>query len=443
MIAPIVNAARHVQAFTDAVADAVCLAAMEVAKLVRELTVEDHAFLQLLSLHADGHPLGDYVLWLVSAHFRDQLSKNEGVVAAQGSIDAAIFATLPVTTVGPSDAFARVYNVAVFAPPEPDILTRRYPELSEEASRQSGAADDVVCLHFGDLFVEPNERTVYMVATPECDLAFGGPRAFPHGRSVVLIPGTMERSDALFEKRGENRVRTELFMWQDQRWRIEWRLKQAQAVRLSQFRAWLRDNGIKHGGQIRFEFAADIQRSYAADLTRVGLPVSPPLVRQCKVSVYTSTPAGKPYLVCQSATEGGYIFSSARYQKYVVADGLLRELREKMHNAIDAATTMPGDEEVNRIPELGRDSFRQKARERVKKYGDRLRDIAVNMPTFLALRGPFEHDFRNDGLVHKDAVVSVKNGPPKNPNRFEADTALLICFEAQGADDDAGMEVSS
>ena len=36
---------------------------------IKRLNLDDYVYIQRLSLQADGHPLGDYLLWLYSAYF--------------------------------------------------------------------------------------------------------------------------------------------------------------------------------------------------------------------------------------------------------------------------------------------------------------------------------------------------------------------------------------
>jgi hypothetical protein len=54
------------------------------------------------------------------------------------------------------------------------------------------------------------------------------------------------------------------------------------------------------------------------------------------------------------------------------------------------------------------------------------------MPTFLAIRGPFDQNERTDGFVHVGSVVSVQIGPVAESKNYPAQTALLISFEVQG-----------
>ena len=215
------------QSFVHTVSEASHSAAKQVSSLVRRLTLEDFALIQLLSLNADGHPLGDYLLWLAGVYFKQQLGRGDGVQSSKEDVDRMVFAALPMTEWGPSDAFLSAYRAAMFADADSDISSNRYPALDEKAKVLSGNSSSIVALHFGDLFVQEvtPRRRAYIVMTPECDLAFGGSRPFPREHTVVLVPGNMIPGRP-FTVSGENTARKELLHWKDEDWKIQWRVKE-------------------------------------------------------------------------------------------------------------------------------------------------------------------------------------------------------------------------
>ena len=77
---------------------------------------------------------------------------------SQGAVDRMVFATPPITEWGPSDSFLAAYRAAVFADADHDLSSDRYP--TTRWSRQERLAvnlDNIVALHFGDVFVEDEE----------------------------------------------------------------------------------------------------------------------------------------------------------------------------------------------------------------------------------------------------------------------------------------------
>ena len=187
-----------------------------------------------------GTPLGEYVLWLTGVYFRHQLQRIESIRESKVGVDRMVFTAPPITEWGPSSSFLSAYRAAVFVDASPDISSDDYPALDEKAKNRSGKADFIVALHFGDVFVKENETspTAYIVLTPECDLVFGGSRPFPYIRSVVLVPGIMT-DERPFKTPGDTLTRTELLQWNEKDWRIQWKVKEAESIRLGKFRKWL------------------------------------------------------------------------------------------------------------------------------------------------------------------------------------------------------------
>ena len=420
--------ASALQAFRNAVAEASNSAAEEVATLVRNLTLEDHAFIQLLSLNSDGHPLGDYVLWLLSSYFARQLAENDVVRRTQEQVDRMAFKTPAMTHWGPSDAFVKAYQAAVFAPAHEDITASRYPEFTPAAAKESGDPATIVALHFGDVFVEEQSDTAFIVATPECDLSFGGSRPFPRDRSVILLPGKLKQiADVPFEKGTEDHARTELFEWRDSRWRIDWRLKEAMALPLRHFKTWAENDAAPRRRviQARFPFAADIQRAYAADLTRVGVPVTPPLFQAFHATVYVATPELK-HKRAFGVPEGAYVFTSTRYRKCVLADDLLRALRAEFGNAIEKAREMPNEEKMNALPDDGhRMKYRKGCEARAENNARQLQTLASDMSAFMDLRGP--HELVQHGPTRVSSELTITDNLPTG----KPETVLTVYLEAE------------
>lgn len=425
--------AQGLQLFRDAIADATMEVANQVSELVESLTLEDYALIQLLSLNSDGQPLGDYVLWLLSTYFAQQMAQNRGVRDTQARVDRMVFDTIPITNWGPSDAFARAYQSAIFAPADEDITAPSFPTLTKEALKQSGDQDKIVVLHFGDIFVEEKTKTAFMVATPECDLAFGGTRAFPEDRSVMLIPGKLVCADIPFQKGTETRLRTELFEWDENRWRIEWYIKKAKTIPLQEFKEWAEDEGIprRRVKQIRFPFAAEIQQVYAADLTRVGVPVTPPLFQTLQATIYVATSEKKPAQICDPISAGAYVFSSPRYCKCTLNDKLLWTLRDKLPEVMERVKRMPDASRLERIPEDKLAEFKSNCETRAQKNLEEFKELAANISSFDSLRGPHKLD-SPDGLNKVGRWLTITNTRPTN--NYQAETILLVHLEAEDID---------
>ena len=318
--------AVSLESFIKAVSAASQTAANEVSSLVQGLTLEDFALIQLLSLNADGHPLGEYVLWLTGVYFKQLLERSEDVRNIKQNVDRLVFTAPPLTEWGPSGSFLSAYRAAVFADANSDISSSGYPPLDKTATDKSGKHEDIVALHFGDVFVEEKDAspTAYIVLTPECDLAFGGSRPFPHSRSVILLPGNMT-DDRPFKMPGDIATRSELLQWNGKDWRIQWKVKEAESARLGKFRKWAQAMKLRRVARMEFSFASDIQRAYVGNLTRVGLPVVPPQFQLQNATIYVQGWNKGLIPVSGTIQNGAYLVSSPQLAqpKCILSDYVL------------------------------------------------------------------------------------------------------------------------
>ena len=428
------------QSFVHTVSEASQDAAHQVSSLVRRLTLEDFALIQLLSLNADGQPLGEYLLWLAGAYFKQQLGSGEGVQISKTDVDRMVFAALPSTEWGPSDAFLSAYRAAIFADADSDISSNRYPALDEEAKKLSGNPNDIVALHFGDVFVQDMNAPprAYIVMTPECDLAFGGSRPFPRKHSVVLIPGEMIPGRP-FTMSGENTARTELLHWNDEDWKIQWKVKEAQTVSLDAFKKSAEQLGLNRVARVEFSFAADVQRAYVGDLSRIGLPVVPPQFQGQDVMVYVEDGNQAFQVVCGPIPDGAYLFSSPQYGQWkcVLSRQLLRELQGNLPKAIELAKLMPTPEDLEKTPEAKKEERLRNATDRVANNTKDLETLSESLEAISALRGP--HDLDNPTGEVILSSVTISNKPRITASH--AKTVLTIHLNMPGDVDPSTTEL--
>ena len=421
--------ALALQTFIDEITKASNSAAEAVALLVEGLTLEDFALIQLLSLNADGQPLGEYVLWLIGVYFKQQLGRNDEVQNSQGAVDRMVFATPPITEWGPSDSFLAAYRAAVFADADHDLSSDRYPPLDGPAKAVSGDLDNIVALHFGDVFVEDegDSPTAYVVLTPECDLVFGGARPFPHNRSVVLMPGKMI-NELPFKSVGNGPARTELVHWKGKDWKIEWRIKRAETITLGKFKAWVQQKDLRRVGRIEFSFAAAIQSVYAANLTRIGLPVMPPQFQPHHTTVYVENWNKALIPVTDTIHNGAYLISSPQLEERqcILSDQLLIELQRSLPEAMELAKESPTEEDLEKIPEGHRVALREAARARVTTNTANLETFSGSSESIIALRGPHELD----KPIEVSDVASITITSKAKEAGYHAKTVLTIHLES-------------
>ena len=417
--------AMTLQSFVDDITTASKDAAEAVSSLVEGLTLGDFALIQSLSLNADGQPLGEYILWLMSSYFKQYLQQDQAVRSSEGAVDRMVFATLPITEWGPSDAFLSAYRAAVATGADADIFSDRYPPLDRTAKGTSGPTDDIVAVHFGDLFVlnKRNEHRAYIVLTPECDLAFGGPRPFPHNRSVILLPGKMI-DEPPFRGSGGDGTITDLVHWKGKDWRIEWKVKEAESVSLGKFGSWAKKKRLQRIARIEFPFAAAVQSAYIATINRVGLPVLPPRFQPQDAIVYVEAWNKKLIPVTDSIRNGAHLITSPQLQerKCTLSDELIVVLQRNLSDAIEIASRSPSKEDLLQIPDRERESAQSAAKRRVERNANSLRSFSEDPEAILSLRGP--HNVEESIALLGGACVTVTKRAKELG--YHADTVLTI-----------------
>ena len=382
--------------FIKAVSTASQTAANKVSSLVQGLTLEDFALIQMLSLNDDGHPLGEYVLWLTGVYFKQLLERSEDVRDIKQIVDRLVFTAPPLTEWGPSGSFLSAYRAAVFADADPEISSNGYLPLDERAKAKSGKQENIVTLHFGDIFVKEKDAspTAYIVLTPECDLVFGGSRPFPHRRTVILLPGNMS-DDRPFKMPGDTATRSELLQWNEKDWRIQWRVKEAESVCLGNFRKWSKAMKLRRVARMEFSFASDIQRAFVGNLSRVGLPVVPPQFQPQNATIYVQ--GWNKGLLPLSGTiqNGAYLVSSPQLAqpKCILSDYVLIEIQKNLPRATELATQMPTEDELGNLPESQKEARKTGAKTRTESNATELRTFSESPEAIMALKGP--HDLAN------------------------------------------------
>ena len=424
------------QSFIRAISEASQFATDAVSSMINGFTLEDFAFIQLLSLNSDGHPLGEYLLWIIGGYFRQQLAENVGVKDNQESVDKMVFPAPPMTGWGPSDAFLSAYRATVFANSHPDITYQRYPTLDDNAKKLSGDLERVVALHFGDIFVEAGNGapTAHIVMTPECDLAFGGSRAFPQKNSVVLVPGSMipERPVKISSQVG---ARTEFLCWEGKDWRIEWKVKEAETVRLDEFKEMAKKRGLTRVARLEVSFAADIQRVYVGNLNRIGLPVVPPLFETQDATVYVENGDEVLRAVCGPVQDGAYLFSSPQFGelKCILSDQLVVELHKNLGEAVRFAGELPTSEELEKTPADKREQRQRNAENRAKRNTRNLNAFRDSLEAILAIKGP--HNLDNSTGEAYMANVTITNKAQIEGSKARTVQKQVLTIQIQGPED--------
>ncbi|MDE0369272.1 MAG: hypothetical protein OXI84_03935 [bacterium] len=361
---------RHeVQRFVEVLSSSVHDRAEAFMRRVRSLTIEDYAFLQSLSLQPDGHALGDYVHWLFgSLLVYDLLEDNEQFTAAKSKINELVAEAQPPNHLFPSTQLAEMYSIAIAEQGLGEI--QHYPRIGgsvvpEEGDNGlggvgGGAAPDLritpvsqlPCLRLGDLLVNSDTDRVFMVATPDCDLQFavGSERVPDEAESVLLIPGRLRTLGD--DARSRDSMVTEPYLHKGERCRIVWDRKKIVTVPIYEFLDWSASEGYSRPARIRLPYAVKIQQEFVSRLSRVGIPVVPPIQYSVPVEVFeglddTCKPLGRPMDLRVTVIRTG----SGNYS-FVVAPSGIKDLLDTLKKLIDKYTEVAASAGGRRYAQL-------------------------------------------------------------------------------------------
>ncbi|MDU0364266.1 hypothetical protein RWK44_28130 [Rhizobium sp. 25PS6] len=252
--------------------------------MLKRLDMTDFAYIQNLSLQADGHPLGDYLSWLLSTHLASLVF--EGALRdKQKLVDEVVFDHLLMTPIAPTTEVAHLYHSAQFS--------RRVGALGKHP-RDKGDTW-IPLLQLGDVFLTKKREKAVVILSADCDLAFtpdAGGRAPDPDRSVILVQGAPVRMNVA-KKTAEGSAAIS-FTDGDDVYQIDWDFRGYKAIPLDMVRQYLRKEKYETGDHDRLRplYALKLQQEFAAHAFRIGAPVVPPVMRGVRAEVWSILPTG-------------------------------------------------------------------------------------------------------------------------------------------------------
>ena len=282
-------AGRRLQKFVDALRKGIEDKKGEFIADISDLTLNDYAYIQSLSLQDDGQPLGDYLLWLFSSYF-GQMLFADALGAQRDELDRMTFTETLPSLGPPSERLTELYHCALFdtsvgsvnshpraegGPAAPVEANEPSLALGDVLRRQLPPGDDTKGLEQAPAGTRPD---LYLVINAQCDLEFTPDRDSRPAdleRAVLLLPGRLQ--SVLEPVAHDSKPKTELYLHNGGSYRIMWDTRQILTVPYGQFPTWAEKEGWERVGRLRLPFALEVQRAFAADLTRVGTPVMPPI----------------------------------------------------------------------------------------------------------------------------------------------------------------------
>ena len=232
------------------------------AKLYNELSefdVKDFAYLLRFRLYQEGEPFADYLEWFFGESLRaivdDEVKWNAEAFSRlnEPKLTEAIEGAHPI----PSDQLAKFFH------------RMRFNSRENRQRRRYG---------LGDLFVAENSQDVRMVITPDCDLILRGKST--RASRVLTIGGKIWGLEADQALAGE-------LIFHGSPKSIRWNYKDVETHKFN-------DITILHVGETQYDYfgtlrpmsAQVVQRAALEDLSRVGLPVAPPVDVGAPVRVF-------------------------------------------------------------------------------------------------------------------------------------------------------------
>jgi len=343
---------------------------------IHSLGIEDYAYLEQISLREDGHPLGDYMLWLFGGYFAHRLAVNQSLQSARSSVNGLKYENFLPLQRPPSVMLATMYSAAITEPifegwgPHPrDLPTEATPAVASpetqsaqeatgsaaveppqgpqpttpaatvaatNAVQPSGIADTAPApvttqeevmpfFQLGDLLVASKDKPAYLVINAGCDLQFspGTKRSCDIDQSILLIPGQFE----LLHERGEeiSAKRTELYELQGERFRVIWQHTRVKSFPHKSVRQEFEPKGYKRQSRLKLPYALEVQQHFAMQLTRVGVPTPTPVFREYPIVVYGKAADGT-FLNVGTVSNGVVVFHHKENDQFVLTVDCINEV---------------------------------------------------------------------------------------------------------------------
>lgn len=390
---------RRIQTFMDALRRKFQVVRDQFLDDISDLSLNDYSYIQSLTLKNDDQPLGDYLQQLFSSYL-GQLLFAEALGEDWADLDTMTFGEALPSLEPPSDRLTKVYHTALF---DTNVGPIRSHPLAAQTS--DSAANYLPVLALGDILKrestngdasneieapeleQPLEEgtgihsgpDLFLLINAQCDLEIrpnSSNRSSIDERSILLLPGHLK---PLLEANGDNaELKTELYEHEEERYRIEWNTKKVLAIPLDQFNDWKVHEKYERVARLRLPYALEIQRAFAANLTRVGTPVTPPIYQPATARLLRRHETEKTYVAADSLEddETAFLVLARDGQNCVLTLPLLVRLKELLYEELDALQTQKASQEGN----LGHLQARIDALER-----------AIDKETEWAkLRSPFE-----------------------------------------------------
>ncbi len=279
------NQSRTIGGFVDAWKVALVTAGEQFGKDVLKLDLQDY-----FQIHAKMGPLaarrfGDHMSGLFDGYLRKLVEDQPTLLSASAKMNALEFDEVPPSPFSPSEMVAALSHASAFQ-------SLPFEPAGDDAQKPALELGDVFLRDIGRGSARKTE--VCVIISQACDLE--------HGKSgtVLLVNGVVTKRTA--KKRssaaeGRPILRIDLFQHDKEDLIIEWDAGDLSTYLVSAFGQEMARMGYAKVARLRPVQALALQQKFAAHLTRVGLPDSPPPYRYPAVEVWYQGAAGKVQLL--------------------------------------------------------------------------------------------------------------------------------------------------
>ncbi len=252
--------------------------------LVDDLDIGDYAFLQGHALMKDGHPLGDYIFWLLSSQLMALGFEGDEMRERQRALDTLEFVGEPFASTEPSTVVANLLHSA--------LVSRNMGPLGPHPrAKPDSKYATFPLVQLGDVFFDTERTKAVVVMSADCDLAFSpvADREPDAETPVLLVPGTPIK---LREASGDPDAKTDGILHREEVYRIVWEFAKYRSVPLGGLDVWLKNKGydVSNRDRLRPLFGLKLQQEFGAHLLRVGPPVMPPMTTPAVGRIFVCIP---------------------------------------------------------------------------------------------------------------------------------------------------------
>jgi hypothetical protein len=400
------NDGRQIQDFVEAFEREIGATSAKFTEKVRALSLEDYAYIQQLTLHGEGMPLGDYLLWLFGTYFAHLLFRS--VPKQRRQLDAMHFQHIAESDSMPSVEFVELYSNVVAE--EVDELATHPRATAPLPEGQLGPPDP----HFGDVFLD-DKNQVRMVITPECDLLYAPEEEVERKRqpedSVFVIPGVLED---MTPTHTDKELITSFFPLNGKTYQIRWKLKHVSSIAFGTLREQMQREGFRRRARVRHPFATLVQTSFTSDLTRVAIPAAPPMLREVSVSVHCLGPDGNPQT--RHSSVPGILYKDHKqgedhvHLKLQTAVNIIEVAQFVLEQTEQQLTTEPAGN----------------ARLRLESRRTRLTEFLAGLDRHMRLRQPFKLKAEGSYTFPETPVETIRDAKKLSPRLNQVPIVVLV-----------------